>query len=725
MAVKYDEKEKLFVLDTKNTTYIFALVDDIYLCHVYYGSKIDAKNARALLREDEAPFIPSKNDREKNSFFDSFNFEYPQFGMGDYRESVIAIRDIRGFLASEFEYVSHNIKKGKENIKGLPSLYAKEDEASTLTVRLYDRFLNLELYLKYTIFEDCDAIVRLAEIKNKGTESVYIEKILSACLDMEDDNFELLSLYGSWARERHIQRSPLMYGRQNLSSFRGESSHQEHPFIALVNKDTTQKRGKAYGMNFIYSGNFIAQVEKSQFDSVRMSMGISPVNFKWKLQAGEAFCSPEVVMIYSGEGLGKMTRSFHDLYRKHLIRGVYRDKKRPILINNWEATYFDFNAEKLIDIAKEASKLGIEMLVMDDGWFGKRNDDSSCLGDWFVNEDKIGKLGVLVKEINSLGMKFGIWFEPEMISPNSDLFREHPDFAIQIEGRSITKSRSQYVLDLSRKEVRDLIYKRLSDILKSANIEYVKWDMNRQLTTLGSQVLPADKQGELYHRYMLGVYELQERLICDFPYLLLENCSGGGARFDAGMLYYSPQIWCSDDTDAIERLSIQEGTALIYPISCIGSHVSICPNHIVGRTTPFITRGNTALAGTFGYELDITKLSEEEKEEVKEQIENYHKYNHLVRNGDYYRLESYGDNSYYDSFMLVGKKKDEGLLFVTQILAKANVKSRYLCLEGLDSDKEYEVEGRVYKGNLLMNAGIRLKPANRDFESRLIYIREV
>lgn len=493
--------------------------------------------------------------------------------------------------------------------------------------------------------------------------------------------------------------------------------------MALVTPETTQNVGEVYAMNFVYSGNFIAQAEKSQFDSVRMTMGLHPEGFTWKLEPGERFTAPEVVMVYSDEGLGKMTRTYHDLYRNHLIRSPYLHKKRPILINNWEATYFDFDEKKLLEIAKEASELGIEMLVMDDGWFGKRSSDDSSLGDWYVNEEKIkGGLHNLVENVGELGMKFGIWVEPEMISPESELFREHPDWAIQIPGRDITQSRAQYMLDLSRDEVADFVYEMIADILKSADISYVKWDMNRQMATLGSAALPADRQGELAHRYILGVYRMQERLINDFPDLLLENCASGGGRFDPGMLYYSPQIWCSDDTDAVERLAIQEGTAMIYPVSSIGAHVSICPNHTVGRNTPFETRGDVALLGTFGYELDITRLSRDEKEQVKEQVKKYHKYNDLIREGDYYRLASAADNMYYDSWMIVEKDKSRALLFYVQVRARANAKSRFLRLAGLDAEKRYVINGKEYDGSLLMQAGVRISSESGDFRSKVIEI---
>ena len=571
-------------------------------------------------------------------------------------------------------------------------------------------------------------ITRSVKVINEGEEPVYLTKVYSACLDMDNKDFEAISLHGSWARERQIQSVPVSHGKYSVESIRGESSHQDHPFMALKTKNATQETGEVYAMHFVYSGNFKVQVQADQFDQVRMVMGIHPTDFAWRLESKEEFQAPEVVMVYSDKGLGQMTRTFHDFYRKHLIRSEYKNKKRPILINNWEATYFDFNTDKLISIAKQASELGIEMLVMDDGWFGNRYDDNRALGDWFVNEEKLkGGLKYLVDEVNKLGMKFGIWFEPEMISPDSDLYREHPDWAIAIPGREASLCRNQYVLDLTRQEVRDYAYECVAKILRSANIEYVKWDMNRQLSDIGSAELPADRMGELYHRYVLAVYEMQERLIQEFPHLLLENCSGGGARFDPGMLYFSPQIWCSDDTDAIERLKIQEGTALIYPLSSMGAHVSDCPNHTVGRVTPFETRGYVALAGTFGYELDVTKIPEEDRKMIPEQVAMYHKYNDLVREGDYYRIASYAENHYFDCYGVVSKDKKEALYTFVQVLNRPNYHSRRLQLKGLDPEKVYEIEGEegTYTGEILMKAGINIQNPWGDFRGRLIHLTEV
>ena len=695
-----------------------------FLGHIYYGDRLFMEADNYLLRMEEPPYTPSVNKREKSAFLDFFPMEYPTGGIGDYRESCLNIRNAAGNMGCELHYTGHEIYKGKKGLKGLPASFATEDEAETLEITLKDADLDLEVVLSYTAFEKENVITRSVRVQNQGKEDLRIEKILSACLDMDNENFSMLSLHGTWARERHIQTGELNYGKQVISSARGESSHQEHPFIALVTNGTEQENGKVYAMHFVYSGNFMAETELCQFDNLRMTMGINPEEFSWLLTPGEEFQAPEVVMVYSGNGLGAMTRSYHDFYRNHLIRSKFKYEKRPILINNWEATYFDFNTDKLLDIAREAKKCGIEMLVMDDGWFGKRNSDNCSLGDWKVNEEKItGGLKHLVDEVNKIGLQFGIWFEPEMISPDSDLYRAHPDWAIQIQGREATQSRNQYVLDFSRPEVRDYAYECVASVLRSANIAYVKWDMNRQLSDLGSSYLPKERQQELFHRYVLGVYELQERLVTEFPDLLLENCSGGGARFDPGMLYYSPQIWCSDNTDAVERLMIQEGSALIYPLSVIGAHVSDCPNHSVGRVTLFETRGHVALAGTFGYELDITKIPEEDRALIPEQTATYNKYRHLIQQGEYYRIASYRENHKYDCWALSSQDKKEVLVTYVQVLGVPNSHSRKVFLRGFDPKVTYRLEGteETYTGEMLMKGGFLMKDFWGDFKSRLYH----
>lgn len=724
MSVTFNEEKKIFRLDTEKSTYVMGVSPEGFLGHIYYGDRLFMEADNYLLRMEEPPYTPSVNKREKSAFLDFFPMEYPTGGIGDYRESCLNIRNAAGNMGCELHYTGHEIYKGKKGLKGLPASFATEDEAETLEITLKDADLDLEVVLSYTAFEKENVITRSVRVQNQGKEDLRIEKILSACLDMDNENFSMLSLHGTWARERHIQTGELHYGKQVISSARGESSHQEHPFIALVTNGTEQENGKVYAMHFVYSGNFMAETELCQFDNLRMTMGINPEEFSWLLTPGEEFQAPEVVIVYSGNGLGAMTRSYHDFYRNHLIRSKFKYEKRPILINNWEATYFDFNTDKLLDIAREAKKCGIEMLVMDDGWFGKRNSDNCSLGDWKVNEEKItGGLKHLVDEVNKIGLQFGIWFEPEMISPDSDLYRAHPDWAIQIQGREATQSRNQYVLDFSRPEVRDYAYECVASVLRSANIAYVKWDMNRQLSDLGSSYLPKERQQELFHRYVLGVYELQERLVTEFPDLLLENCSGGGARFDPGMLYYSPQIWCSDNTDAVECLMIQEGSALIYPLSVIGAHVSDCPNHSVGRVTPFETRGHVALAGTFGYELDITKIPEEDRALIPEQTATYNKYRHLIQQGEYYRIASYRENHKYDCWALSSQDKKEVLVTYVQVLGVPNSHSRKVFLRGFDPKVTYRLEGteETYTGEMLMKGGFLMKDFWGDFKSRLYH----
>lgn len=746
MGIVYYEKERIFKLNTPKTSYVIGIVDEEnFIGHIYYGRRIEDYDLTYMLRINENPRVPSVNNRDRVSFMDCFPVEYSGHGLGDFREDCLQVRDKNGHTAVSLSYKSHAIINGKPGLEGLPATFGTKEECTTLELTCEDKTLSLEVILLYTVFHDIDIITRSVRIKNLGSEKIMLTKVMSASIDIDSQRFasqgiggqsiggqsidgqniDLITMHGSWARERRVQRIKLGYGNHEVKSGRGESSHQEHPFIALLDKNADEDYGNVYGMHFVYSGNFTASASLSQFNSIRLMIGINPVDFAWNLPPGDVFTAPEAVLTYSYEGIGQMTRSFHDLYRNHLIRGKYKDKKRPILINNWEATYFDFNTDKLINIAREAKELGIEMLVMDDGWFGKRESDNCALGDWVVNEDKIkGGLKYLVDEVNKLGMKFGIWFEPEMISPDSDLFRAHPDWAIQIPGRKISLCREQYVLDITRKEIRDYVYESISKVLKSANIEYVKWDMNRPLTDLGSAHLDKYSGGELAHRYVLSVYELQERLITDFPDLLLENCSGGGGRFDPGMLYYSPQIWCSDDTDAIERLHIQYGTAMIYPVSAIGAHVSDCPNHTVGRVTPFETRGYTALFGTFGYELDVTKISEEDRRMIPVQTAMYHKYNDLIRQGDYYRIASYTINHEYDCWQIVSKDKSEALLTYIQVLNMPNYKSRNICLKGLDEKKKYKIEGtdRTYYGSTLMYAGIMIERLWGDFKGKMIHI---
>lgn len=732
----FDKSQQTFRLETPNSSYCICITQKGYVSHAYYGLKIGSDDISYLTRQFEYGFSTNEIFREKHSLLDFLPMEYPFDGVGDFRKSAIAVTNQNGNNAVELKYKDYKIIEGTVQLDGLPCVFGEKSSCQTLEIITEDEVLGLEVILFYTVFDDNDAIVRSAKIinNNKHGETVLIKKALSLSFDMDDDDYDMITLHGSWARERHIDRRPVHMGLQGTESIRGETSHQEHPFIAILNHNADNNSGNVYGVNFIYSGNFIANVQKNQFGSIRTQIGINPENFTWQLDSGDSFETPQAVLVFSSEGLNGMSHIFHDLYREHLIRSPYRKTMRPILINNWEATYFNFDEKKLLDIAKEAHKDGIEMLVMDDGWFGHRNFDDSSLGDWFVNENKLkGGLKNLVDKVNEIGMKFGIWFEPEMVSPDSELFKNHPDYAIQIPGREPGMSRQQLVLDITRKEVRDCIYNQISKILHSANIEYVKWDMNRQLSDIGSLDLSGARNGEFFHRYVLAVYEMQERLITEFPNLLLENCSGGGARFDPGMLYYSPQIWCSDDTDAIERLEIQEGTALMYPLSSMGAHVSVCPNHAVGRNTPFKTRGYVALAGTFGYELDITKLSEEDRKIIPHQIELYKKYSDIVRNGDYWRIASYSENHEFDCWACISKDKNKALVTFVQVLNHPNFKTRFVKIKGICAESNYLVhyldddknsKQLKMKGSTIMNAGIPVSRDWGDFQGKLIFIEK-
>ncbi len=736
MGIQYYENEKIFKLDTPNTTYLIGIVGkDRFLTHLYYGKRLsDISGAWSMLRMGDE--IPDDTHRDRISVMNWLPMEYSSHGVGDYRESSVRVRTTKGHSAAMFRYESHCILDRKPALEGLPSTFASD---KTLLITCTDPVLQLKIELSYSVFTDSDAIARSVRVINEDEDAIYLEKVMSGCLDMENRNFEAITMHGSWARERRMERKTIGNGKFSVGTTRGGNCHQEHPFMAIVTEGTNQEMGEAYGFNFVYSGNFLIQAETDQFHNTRVVMGIHPEDFCWKLESGETFQAPEMIMTYSAEGLDGMTHSFHSLYKNHLIRGEYAKKKRPILVNNWEATYFEFDEQKLIELAKESAELGIEMLVIDDGWFSNRYDDQRALGDWVVNEEKLkGGLKYVADQVNKLGMKLGIWFEPEMISPDSDLYRAHPDWAIAIPDRKAGMGRSQYVLDLSRKEIRDYIMNQVCKVLRSANIEYVKWDMNRPLCDMGSTMLPADRQGELYHRYVLGLYEMQQKLLDEFPKLLLENCSSGGGRFDPGMLYYSPQIWCSDDTDAIERLIIQESTAMIYPLSSIGAHVSVCPNHTVGRTTPFDTRGAVALAGTFGYELDITKLSYDEKRQVKIQTACYHRFNEMIREGNYFRIASYQQNHLYDCFQVVSADKKQSLLIYVQVKAEPNQQSRMLKLKGLDENNLYMVKEvditketfvceesmQTMGGGLLMNGGINIPPLWGDYRVKMLHLEQ-
>ena len=654
--------------------------------------------------------------------------EYPGYGSTDLRSPSIELQFADGTTATDFRYDSHNIYLGKNKLNGLPSTYVEDEkEATTLELILVDSLKNVKLILSYSVFEEFDAITRSVKIINESNEEVKITRVLSANIDFRDSDYELIQLSGAWARERHIVRSRIRSGSQSVESRRGSSSHAQNPFMALVRKDTTEQNGDAYGFSLVYSGNFLANVEVDMYENARAQIGINPFDFTWILEEGEEFKAPEAVLVYSNEGLTGMSHIYNCLYGKRLCRGEYRDKIRPILINNWEATYFDFNEIKIKEIAKEAKNLGIELFVLDDGWFGKRDDDNSSLGDWFVNEDKLkGGLNKLATQINEMGLQFGLWFEPEMVSPISELYKEHPDWCLHIPGRNRSEARRQLILDFSREDVCNYIIEKISEVLSSAPISYVKWDMNRNMSEIGSAKLPANRQREVAHRYMLGLYKVLEEITTRFPHVLFESCSGGGGRFDPGMLYYMPQTWTSDNTDAIERLKIQFGTSMVYPNASIGCHVSDVPNHQVDRITPIETRGVVAMSGNFGYELDITKLPECEKEIIKEQVKLYKEIRETIQFGKYYRLSSPFENND-AAWMYISKDCEEIIVSFVRTLAKPNPKFVSLKLVGLDENSDYEIRGEnlIVGGDELMNIGLNVPELKGDYQAKMWRLKKV
>lgn len=725
MPISYNEQMRVFRLDTPRTTYLMGLVgSENFLGHIYYGPTVPDDNMGYLLRLEERPFTPDANAGERASFYDCFPFEYPAWGGGNFRQSCLRLRTANGGSNCELFHESHRIFPGKPGLEGLPTAYG--DNCSTLEITLRDPALEVKVHLLYTVFEDVDAICRSARIENAGGEAIGLDAALSASLELDNEDFDLITLHGSWAREQNIDRRPLASGKQGAFSLRGISSHQFHPFLALCEHTATQERGLVYGMNLVYSGNFLAQAEGDQFNKVRAVLGIHPDGFSWRLEPGESFQTPETVLVCSDAGLGGMSRAYHDFFRQHLIRG--QKKHRPSLLNSWEACYFDFDHDKLLQLGREAARYGIELLVVDDGWFGKRGDETTSLGDWQVNEKKLpGGLKRLGEELAELGVKLGVWMEPEMISPDSDLYRAHPDYAMTIPGRTPTQARSQLVLDLTRKEVRDCVYEQIAAVLRSAPICYLKWDMNRPLIDVYSSALPPDRQGEAAHRYVLGLYELQGRLVTDFPELLLENCCSGGGRFDAGMLYYSPQIWTSDNAEAVDRLVIQEGTSLVYPLSAMGAHVAACPSHVNGRITPFEVRGRVSLPGCFGYELDIDRLSPEEQALIPRQLEEYRQYGPVFREGDCYRLASYRENGTYDAMMAVSKDKAIAVISFIQARSRAYRRSLRLKLAGLEEKALYRRKDtdEIRSGAGWMRGGLLMEAVQSDYYSALIMLERV
>ena len=737
MPITYNEQSREFHLYNNKISYLIKILANEHLGQLYFGKRIpNRKNHDYLVENTYRPVTSYVFDDDYSFSLGNVKQEYPAYGTTDQRRPALDIKQPNGSRITDFKYVSHKIYAGKRKLTGLPATYVEdESEATTLEINLYDELIQVTLCLQYTIFENSAALARSVKFSNDSDQKYQLKTALSLNLDLPDANYEWLQFSGAWGRERHLHKTPLRPGIQAINSARGASSHMQNPFVILKRPFTTEEQGEALGVSFVYSGNFLAQAEVDEYSVTRLQIGIDPFQFSWCLKPNETFQTPEAILAYTSEGLNQLSQTFQKLYTTRLARGYWRDKERPILINNWEATYFDFTEEKLLSIAKKAKELGIELFVLDDGWFGERTKETAGLGDWYVNRNRL-KNGIsgLSRKIHDLGMMFGLWFEPEMVNKDSDLYRKHPDYIIETPKRHASHGRKQYVLDFSRKEVVDNIYEQLVKILDEGEIDYIKWDMNRNITECYSIAYPPEQQGEIMHRYILGVYDLYERLIERYPKILFESCASGGGRFDAGMLYYAPQAWTSDDSDAIERLKIQYGTSFGYPQSMMGAHVSASPNEQLGRNTPLKIRGDVAFFGAFGYELDLDKLSSTELASIKKQIELMKKYRSIFQYGTFYRLKSPFEGNIV-SWMVVSEDKSQAIVGYYKILNDVNCEYRRLCLPGLDADTLYNVQEELgsYLGNFtgdeLANIGLVTTDASAgqnqettDFYSKLFIL---
>ncbi len=710
--ITFNKEQQVFHLCNNQISYLIEVEEHGYLAHLYFGKKINHYSGHYQYVRDMRSFGPYPEAADHDTFsLDTVMLEYPGYGFGDFREPAYNFKLKDGSRITDFRYDSFEIVQGKCAIEGLPHLYTNQaTEAETLIITLKDDVAQLRLKLNYTIYQDYATVVRSTTLINDSAETVEINQLASQSLDFPNRSFELIHLNGAWGRERQLTREKIEIGTKVLDSKRGSSSHHQNPFVTLVEPTTTEFQGEAYGFCLVYSGNHQTVIEKDNYSQTRVVMGMNPFNFAWQLPAGESFHSPEVVNVYSNQGLNQMSKTYHDLFNHHLIRGEHQLKERPVLINNWEATYFDFDDAKIHGIVDEAQALGIEMFVLDDGWFGERKDDHRSLGDWYEFEGKLEQgLEGIAQYVHDKGMKFGLWFEPEMISKDSDLHRAHPDWVLSVPGRPRSLSRQQHVLDFSRVDVRDHIYQQMTAILDRVPIDYIKWDMNRNMTEVYSLLLDPEMQGEVSHRYILGLYEFMEKLTQAYPHILFESCSGGGGRYDAGMLYYMPQTWTSDNTDPIARLKIQYSTSLVYPISTMGAHVSAIPNHQTGRETSLDIRGNVAMSGVLGYELDLTTLSEEEKALIVKQVDFYKEHRQLLQFGDFVRLKSpYEENEV--AWMFVSKDKKEAIVFYFRVLVEASAPYVTLKLAHLDETLEYQIANHVISGDALMNIGMYIDP---------------
>lgn len=724
MSIYFDENMQCFHLSNQQISYIIGIERGRYLVHRYWGKKLPSYAGSNQLNFKDWGFASNPFPEDRRFSLNGLPFETSTQGTGDHRVANYQIRSPKGHTVTNFYYDSYRVYEGKEAIPGLPSL-RDTAKVTTLEILLKDAVQQLEMRLIYHLFEDYPIITRRVIYANSGEESVILENAGSMSIDIGQDNFEMISLDGAHTNEANLTRQPIRSGIQRLESTRGSSSPQHQPFLALVDPYTSEFQGEVFAFHFVYSGNYVAQVEVEQYKTTRVQMGIHPDHFEWHLEPNELFHTPEVVLNYSDQGLNGMSQSFHQIYQEHLAPTYWQDKERPILLNEWEANYFDFTEEKLIQQAEKAAELGVELFVLDDGWFGERNSDDRSLGDWVVNQEKLPNgIAGLADKVHELGMKFGLWFEPEMISRYSQLFEKHPEWAIQVPDYPMTESRQQYVLDLSQPAVQDYLIEVFTEYLSTGAIDYIKWDMNRHLTEVGSILWPADKQKEVSHRYVLGLYRVLDYLNEHFPECLLENCSSGGGRFDPGMMYYMPQTWTSDNSDALCRSVIQYGYSYLYPPIMMGAHVSVTPNHQVGRITPLETRGWLAMSGNFGYELDLQVLSEKEQQIVQEQIKFYQAHRQLFQFGQFYRLQA--PNAHFASAWLF-TNEEEAIAIYFQGLSRPAMPISYLKMRYLDAEAIYqEVDTQQqFSGTELNQAGILIPRVREDFYTSVFHWKKV
>ena len=746
MAIIYNEEKRLFCLTTGNSEYQIKINVYGMVLHTYYGAPVGNADMSYLLKEIDRGFSGNNYEgRDRRGISpDTLPLEYSTHGAGDYRISAIGTVLYNGSRTLDLRYSSHTVTDGREELKGLPYVRPADDRVETLKIVTEDKSAGISVTLIYNVFEDKDIITRSSRISNASEDSCMLTKAASACIDLQYKRMDLIHFHGRYAMERQAEREPVTHDIRVIGSKRGTSSHHNNPFVILCDRNTDENKGECYGFMLMYSGNHAEEIETDQAGSIRVVCGIGSEGFGWRLDSGESFDTPEAILAYSSDGLNELSCLYHRIIRENVCPAGFKDVKRPVLMNNWEGTYFDFDEKSLKDMAAAAREAGCEMFVLDDGWFGKRNDDSSGLGDWYVNTEKLpGGIAGISDYVSSLGMKFGLWFEPDMINEDSQLYRAHPDWVLCDPGRRPVISRNQMVLDMSRKEVVDYIFDSMSKVIDTAGLSYIKWDFNRSLANVYSNALPSDRQGEVAHRFVLGTYELLNRIRNRYPEIMIEGCSGGGGRFDAGMLFYTPQIWCSDNSEAVNRLKIQKGTGYGYPVCTMGSHVSASPNHQNGRETPAVTRAIVAMSGSFGYELDPRKLSQEDRDRIKNEIAIYNRFYELIQKGRYYRITDDETEKYYTAWQFASEDKSEALMCLVVTDVRANPEIPYVRLRGLDPEGEYMLEmvlssnmGTVesakkddgnetdmtYTGRALMNGGLSLDPMYGVYPAVMLYL---